>query len=88
MGIQSNLNQHQKKAQITLSICGIVFMTLYFIATFNHLFDGHVYVMLTLVLTFSSISLFIALKNKLLNRKVLFFYAIVTILLITFRLYF
>jgi hypothetical protein len=83
----SSFIENQKKAKLVLKVSGVIFIAIYCIITFCHLFDNHNFLMQYFVYGFATINFIIAIKYKLLNSSVTFVYTLIALCLIMYRIY-
>lgn len=84
---QTEKTDKQKKVQLILQVSGVAFMSMYFIANSNPNINSHDYIKQSLMLSFIVVNLFVSIRYKLLNVKLMLIYASIALCLIMYRIY-
>lgn len=77
----------QKKVQLILQVCGVIFMTIYFSANSNPNINSHDYIRQSLMFSFIVLNLFFSIRYKLLNIKITLIYALIALGLLLYQMY-
>jgi hypothetical protein len=84
---QTEKTDKQKKVLLILQVSGVAFMTIYFIANSNPVINSHFYIRQSLMFSFIIVNLFVSIRFKLLNVKLMLIYALIALGLIIYRIY-